>query len=143
MRSLFLTLLLTILWPSLPARADVIDAVGTLQDAFDEALLDVHGGRWTPALADNLLSARDTFTPVLTDPAARALWQAPLPAAPDDPLATAAALGTLQARLQHVAALELLAAQQAGHIPTAQEWRSVIKLPKFANSVEGALALSP
>lgn len=141
MRSLFLTLLLVILWPSPPARADVIDAVATLQGAFDEALLDVHGGRWTPTLADNLLSARDAFTPVLTDPAARALWQAPLSAAPDDPLTTAAALGTLQARLQHVAALEMLAAQQAGHIPTAQEWRSVIKLPKFANSVEGALAL--
>jgi high-affinity iron transporter len=47
----------------------------------------------------------------------------------------------MQARLQHVAALELIGSQRAGDIDAAKEWRSTIKLPKCANSVEGALAL--
>ena len=47
----------------------------------------------------------------------------------------------MQARLQHVAALEMISNQRAGNIEAAREWRSIISLPKFANSVEGALAL--
>jgi high-affinity iron transporter len=47
----------------------------------------------------------------------------------------------MQARLQHAAALEMIGSQRAGKIEAAREWRSIIKLPKFANSVEGALAL--
>ncbi len=54
---------------------------------------------------------------------------------------TAESLGFLQARLQHVAALEMIASQRAGQVEAAREWRSIIKLPKFANSVDGALAL--
>ena len=47
----------------------------------------------------------------------------------------------MQARLQHVSALEMISSQRAGNLDSAREWRSIIKLPKFANSVEGALAL--
>ena len=47
----------------------------------------------------------------------------------------------MQARLQHAAALELIRNQRAGEVDAAKEWRSIVKMPKFANSVEGALAL--
>lgn len=126
---------------ALNGLADTIDDSASLQGAFDEALLDIHGERWTPALAGNLLAAQAAFTRSVTDPAARRLWELPLPAGTGDALQTAESLGSLQARLQHVAGLEMLASQRAGQVETAREWRSIIKLPKYANSVEGALAL--
>lgn len=141
MKAFFLHVILAAVMALGSARADVIDSAAALQGAFDEALLDIHGDRWTPTLAENLTAAQTAFTPALTDPTARQLWEAPLPSLRTDPLGTAESLGFLQARLQHVAALEMLAAQRAGKIETAREWRSIIKLPKFANSVEGALAL--
>ena len=67
--------------------------------------------------------------------------KAPLPRFEDDPLAAAEALGTMQARLQHVSALEMISSQRLGNLDSAREWRSIISLPKFANSAEGALAL--
>ncbi len=126
---------------ALTARGDVIDDSSLLQSAFDEALLDIHGERWTPALDQNLLAAHAAFASDVTDPEAAALWRQPVFGGNAEVLSSAASLGYLQARLQHVAALEMLANQRAGNIEAAREWRSIIKLPKFANSVEGALAL--
>lgn len=122
-------------------RADIIDSAGELQNAFDEALLDIHGDRWSSAITENLTSARAAFGNQLTDPQARELWESPAGSKTDDAPRTAESLGFLQARLQHIAALEMLACQRNGQIESAREWRSVIKLPKYANSVEGALAL--
>ena len=31
-------------------RADVIDEAASLQNVFDEALLDIYGERWSPAV---------------------------------------------------------------------------------------------
>jgi high-affinity iron transporter len=122
-------------------RADIIDESASLQNVFDEALLDIHGERWTPQLGGKLDGARDQFAQTLIDSEARELWKAPLPPFEDDPLASAEALGTMQARLQHVSALEMISSQRLGNLDSAREWRSIISLPKFANSVEGALAL--
>jgi high-affinity iron transporter len=122
-------------------RADVIDESASLQNVFDEALLDIHGERWSPAIGENLLRARDQFAPLLTVDEAQDLWNAPLSLPLDGPLPSAEALGFMQARLQHAAALEMISTQRSGDIGSAREWRSIIKLPKFANSVEGALAL--
>ncbi len=140
MKRLSLAFLLAVgLALSIPARADVIDDSGRLQGAFDEALLDIHGDRWSPALDQKLLAAYAEFAAGLQTADAVSLWQQEAPTG--SALETAASLGFLQARLQHVAALEMLAHQRAGDIEGAREWRSIIKLPKFANSVEGALAL--
>jgi high-affinity iron transporter len=122
-------------------RADVIDEAASLQNVFDEALLDIYGERWSPAIGDNLQAARGQFAAVLTDSEARDLWNAPLPPPASGPLAATEALGSMQARQQHVAALEMISNQRAGNLDSAREWRSIIMLPKFANSVEGALAL--
>jgi high-affinity iron transporter len=123
------------------ARADAIDNNAALQAVFDEALLDVHGERWSPAIGEGLLKAQAQFAAGLTDPSANSLWLEPLPAGSESAVQTAESLGFLQARLQHVAALEMIASQRAGQVEAAREWRSIIKLPKYANSVEGALAL--
>lgn len=121
------------------ARGDVIDDAARLQSAFDEASLDIHGERWSPDLDQALLAAYSGFAADLKVADAVTLWDQDIPTG--DALQTAATLGFLQARLQHVAALEMLASQQAGDLEAAREWRSIIKLPKFANSVDGALAL--
>ena len=122
-------------------RADAIDESLVLQNVFDEALLDIHGGRWSPTIAASLQQVQEQFGQTLTNPEARELWNAPLPASLEGVLFTAEAIGFMQARLQHVAALEMISNQRAGNIGAAREWRSIIRLPKFANSVEGALAL--
>jgi high-affinity iron transporter len=122
-------------------RADVIDEAASLQNAFDEALLDIHGERWSPVIGKNLQAARSQFARILTNSEALDLWNAPLASPTASPLAATEALGGMQARMQHVAALEMISGQRAGNLDAAREWRSVIKLPKFANSVEGALAL--
>ncbi|HEY5779595.1 MAG TPA: FTR1 family protein [Terrimicrobiaceae bacterium] len=136
-----LIVVLCVLAPVAALRADAIDDSAALQGVFDEALLDIHGGRWSPAIDESLQQARNQFAQVLSDPAARELWNAPLPVSVEGVLPAAAALGFMQARLQHVAALEMISSQRSGNIDAAREWRSVIKLPKFASSVEGALAL--
>lgn len=134
----FIGLLLLCLLPVL--RADVIDENAALQGVIDEALLDLHGDRWEPALAAKVNVQRKRFSESVGSPEAKALWDQPLLG---DAAAESAAkdLGVLQARLQHVAGVELVHEQQAGRIETAREWRAIIKLPKYASSVEGALAL--
>lgn len=122
-------------------RADIIDDAGALQAVYDESLLDIHGDRWSPESAQKLESAREVFKKDITNPEALALWDAPLPGKADQAVTAAENLGVLQGRLQHVAALEMIESLRAGQLESAKEWRSVIKLPKYANSVEGAMAL--
>ena len=136
-----LIIFLSVLVSLASLRADAIDESSVLQNAFDEALLDIHGGRWSPAIEESLRKAREQFGQILTNPEARQLWNTPLPVLEEGLLLTAEAVGFMQARLQHVAALEMISNQRAGNIDAAREWRSIIRLPKFANSVEGALAL--
>lgn len=124
-----------------PVRADIIDDAGALQAVYDESLLDIHGERWTPEQTQKLEAAREVFGHDLKSSEARALWTEPLPTDPKDATDAARNLGLLQGRLQHVAALEMINALKSGQLEEAKEWRSVIKLPKYANSVEGALAL--
>ncbi|TLD69233.1 hypothetical protein FEM03_19235 [Phragmitibacter flavus] len=117
------------------AKADAIDDTAALQRVIDEALLDLHGERWTPDSLTKLDTQRQAFRQQLQSAEAQAIWDQTLPTDPGQQL------GNLQARLQHVAALEMLHYQQKGDVQAAREWRSIIKLPKYASSVEGAMAL--
>lgn len=138
MRRILLAALLSLpVW----SKADVIDDNAVLQQTLDAALLDLHGERWKPEHAAGVIAAREKFSADLASPAAKAIWDQPLLATPADPAAVARDLGGLQARLQHVAGIEMIHRQQAGEIGAAREWRAIIKLPKFASSVEGAMAL--
>ena len=58
-----------------------------------------------------------------------------------DELSAAISLGRLRARLQHAVALEMLWRQRKAQVEAAREWRTIIKLPKYTNSVDGTLAL--
>jgi len=120
-------------------RADVIDDSSKLQEVVDESLLDLHGDRFSSETLATLQAARAEFGKTLGDPEAQKIWAHEDPVA--NPLQTAGMLGALQARLQHVAALEMIAAQRAGQLEEAKEWRSIIMLPKYASAVDGALAL--
>ena len=84
-------------------QADAIDESSLLQNVFDEALLDLHGGRWSPAMEENLQKAGETFGQTLTNPEARELWNQPFPVAVEGLPFAAEAIGFMQARLQHVA----------------------------------------
>ena len=97
-------------------QADAIDESSLLQNVFDEALLDLHGGRWSPAMEENLRKAREQFGQTLTNPEARELWNQPFPVAVEGLPFAAEAIGFMQARLQHVAALEMISNQRAGNI---------------------------
>jgi high-affinity iron transporter len=123
------------------AAADVIDDCGRFQEVVDQALLDLHGGRWSTDLWQQVQSARASFGKDFSDPGSLTLWTAPLGTDRGDELSAAMSLGCLRARLQHAAALEMLALQWEGQVEAAREWRTIIKLPKYANSVEGTLAL--
>lgn len=145
MRARLLPGLLVVLTLSLPLagrlEADVIDEQARLQRAIDTALLDLHGERGTADQTAAVKAERESFTGQLRSPEAIALWREPLLATPEDHASVARDLGALQGRLQHVAALEMIQRQRAGEIEAAREWRAIIKLPKYASSVEGALAL--
>ncbi|PTY01003.1 hypothetical protein DB346_15480 [Verrucomicrobia bacterium LW23] len=49
--------------------------------------------------------------------------------------------GVARARLEHIAAAEMLAAQKRGDVAATQMWRAMILLPKHANLIEGAMAI--
>ena len=121
------------------ARADVTDDFHAVEQRLDDALLDLQAAApddaASPAvdLAGKLASLRAGTR----DPAAAALLDAAgLPAA-----SPPARVGELRARLQHVAALEMLRAQGAGEAAAARGWRALLTLPRFANGEENAVLL--
>lgn len=122
-------------------HADVIDDTFILQGRLDEARLDLQGDRWSPEVGAASVQAISQFTTTLASSGGKAEWQKAMldPNAPA--IEAAESLGRIQGILQHVAALEMLTALQDGNIELAREWRATIKLPKYANAVEGALAL--
>lgn len=124
-----------------PLRADVLDDTFALQRQLDEARLDLHGGRWTSEIGEKTIQSIATYAAMLTNVEAQAEWKLASLSPTATPVQAAEALGQIQGLLQHVAGLEMIATQQSGNLETAREWRASIKLPKYANAVEGALAL--
>lgn len=120
-------------------RADVLDSHSALQRSLDTIAIDAVGDRWVPESPTTLQAARDAFSQSLDLPAAIELWNNPLVA--PDAESTAVSAAALQGRVQHVAAMEMLSALDRGDLEKAKEWRAIIKLPKYANAVEGAMAL--
>jgi high-affinity iron transporter len=115
------------------------DDVHALQDKLDSAILDAYEGTVSAAELTDLDSAWRALEGDLTTSAARALVVDDFAQTPLDRVA--AKIGTSRARLQQIAALEMLASQQAGQVERARAWRALIMLPKFANAEDGALLL--
>ncbi len=117
----------------------IADAFTALQQRTDEALVDLYSDVAKPESADELAKRWDELRALVRAPTLAAVG--PITFGSADPVGLAEAIGRARAQLQHVAALETLAAQREGNVPSAQVWRSLITLPRFSDPSEGALLL--
>jgi high-affinity iron transporter len=125
--------------PASPPELRLGDDVHALQDKLDSAILDAYENNVPAAELTDLDSAWSAVAGDLTTDEARALAVADFSHTPVDRVAEK--IGVSRARLQQIAALEMLASQQAGQVERARAWRALIMLPKFANADDGALLL--
>jgi high-affinity iron transporter len=126
-------------------RADVSTDFEAIQSQVEEVLLDSLGNRLDSQDWAALQQRERTFAGGLQAAAAKTLWAnataAMRDAEPNEAIRVAEFCGTLDAILEHTAALEMLDHLRRGDTVGAQAWRAVIALPKHANAVEGVLAL--
>ncbi len=123
------------------ASADVLDDAAEVQRRLDSAIVELYGGTVSPETWTAVRQSGDRLTPYLQDPGAQALWTQTLPEAPPAPIEAGRQLGQRQALLQHVYALEMLHRQSSQKLEEAREWRALIQLPKYADAVQGVMAL--
>jgi high-affinity iron transporter len=122
-----------------PVELRLGDDVHALQDKLDSAILDAYEGTVSQPELAGLDAAWNAVAGDVTTDEARSLvvtdfLHAPINRIPEK-------IGASRARLQQIAALEMLASQQAGQVQRARAWRALIALPKFANADDGALLL--
>ena len=111
------------------------DVFHQVEQNLDDAALDLEGDTLPPDEGTKLAVLLEPLRPVVHDPTAVALL------AGDAALTPAGQVGAARARLQHVAALEMLRAQQEGRAADVREWRSLVTLPRYADGEENALLL--
>jgi high-affinity iron transporter len=116
----------------LACRADFEDDFHKIQQELDDALLDAYADTPAPTSASAVTQVLSELKPYVQDPEAVKLLQI-------DPaeFSTAGQIGQARARLEQVAALEMLRCQESGDLPQALAWRTLITLPQFANSIAG------
>lgn len=123
-------------------HADVLDAAAEVQRGIESAIVELYGGEVTPETWTSTRQVVQSFSSNLESDTARKLWaEATLPEAAPATTAAGHLLGQRQALLQHVYALEMLDRQQKEQLEPAREWRALIQLPKYADAVQGVLAL--
>jgi high-affinity iron transporter len=115
------------------------DDVHGLQDKLDSAILDAYEGNVPDAELVDLDSAWRAVAGDLTTDPARELVVTDFAHTPISGVTEK--IGESRARLQQIAALEMLASQQAGQVEQARASRALIALPKFGNADDGALLL--
>ena len=115
------------------------DDVHALQDKVDSAILDAYEGHVPDAELADLDAAWHAVAQDCTTTESRSLAQVNFAGISVENVS--ARIGLSRARLQQIAALEMLAHQQKGEITQARTWRALITLPKFANADDGALLL--
>lgn len=120
-----------------PARAHAGrgDDFQATETRLDDLALDAVAASLPPGRVGESAAVFDALRPGLQDPASAALTHL------DPAIGAAAQVGEARARLQHIAALEMLRCQGAGQIADAREWRSLITLPRFASGEENAVLL--
>lgn len=139
--SRFFIALLSLLALAGAVRADILDDASALQRQWESAILSVYAGEVSPESWTENVRLTRAFLPHLRSESAQRLWMNDLPDTPPTVLDQARWLGQRQALLQHVCALEMLERQQHEDIEGAREWRALIQLPKYADAVQGVLAL--
>ena len=124
-----------VLLPAGLRAADTTEAFHQVEQGLDDAAFDLQGAPLSSDAAASLPRVLEPLRPLLHDPAAMALLDGDASRPP------AVQVGTARARLQHIAALEMLHAQQNGQLNEAREWRTLITLPRFASGEENAVLL--
>ena len=124
-----------VLLPAGLRAADTTEVFHQVEQGLDDAAFDLQGAPLSADAAASLPRVLEPLRPLLHDPAAAALL------AGDASQPPAVQVGSARARLQHVAALEMLHAQQNGQLDAAREWRTLITLPRFASGEENAVLL--
>ncbi len=131
----FLFAFAVLLPPAGLRAADTTELFHQVEQTLDEAAIEVQGAPLSAEAAAALPRALEPLRPLVHDPAAIALLNG------DSAQPPAVQVGAARARLQHVAALEMLHAQRNGQLGTAREWRTLITLPRFASGEENAVLL--
>ncbi len=128
------------LWSPIMAHADAVDTRFRLQDALDTSSMGIHGEVLSPEVQHELDEAVVETYGLLKNKAALSLWKN-LPPGARQSRDEALRIGKIKGAAQHVAALEMIGDLEQGDVEGAKDWRAVIALPKYANAVEGSLAL--
>jgi|GEM_PF-6953198 len=120
------------------AQTDASQSFLELRGKLNEALLDVYGGDLSQNAGVQMDESWRSDVQQMPQTAMHGLQK---PNFAVDPGQIAGAIGQGRGLLEHIAALEMLAAQRAGDVTGAQSWRAVITLPRFADPEQGALLL--
>ncbi|MGC3991364.1 MAG: hypothetical protein QM796_17115 [Chthoniobacteraceae bacterium] len=121
------------------AQTDASQSFLELRGKLNEALLDVYGGELPQ---DAGVQMDENWRSNVQQMPQQAVHGLQKPEFAVDPGHLAGAIGQGRGLLEHIAALEMLAAQRAGNVIGAQSWRAVITLPRFADPEQGALCCS-
>ncbi len=123
------------------ARADVLDDAAAVQRQTEAAIVELYGGAVTPETWQAVDAKAKVFASHLQSDAAKKLWEQVWPVQVPGAEEAGKALGLRQGVLQHVYALEMLHHQAKENLEGAREWRALIQIPKYADAVQGVLAL--
>jgi hypothetical protein len=139
---IFVALGAYLLFSQKAGASDTAEDFHQIQQQLNSSLLDVYEGSVSPETIKELDQTWQEFTGNLTDPGARQLGtnKFTLHTSSSQDLETLAGnIGSGRSLIQHLAALQMLQAQQAENVDQARLWRDLITLPQFANADEGGL----
>ena len=136
MRRVILTIASIAFAVPLPSRADLADDFHRVEGALDDALLDTYSGTAVSTSTIDVVGTLQGLKPYVRTVEALRLLDLAL-----ENSSSAAQIGQARARIEQVAALEMLRCQGVGDLQGALAWRTLITLPQFAQSVSGEMFL--
>ena len=104
-------------------RAELSDDFHRIEGALDDALLDSYSGMTTSASTIDIVETLQGLKPYVHTPEALQLLSLS-----GDNSSSSAQIGQARARLEQVAALEMIRCQQSGDLQGALAWRTLIKI---------------
>ena len=117
-------------------QADLADDFHRIDGALDDALLDTYSGTTASTSTIDVVETLKGLKPYVHTPEALKLLEMD-----GESSSSAAQIGQARARMEQVAALEMVRCQKAGDLQGALAWRTLITLPQFAQSVSGEMFL--
>ena len=136
MRRALVTLVSIAFAAPLACRADLADDFHKIEGGLDDALLDTYSGTTVSTSTIDVAELLDGLKLYVRTAEALQLLDID-----KGSLSAAAQIGQARARIEQVAALEMLHCQKAGDLQGALTWRTLITLPQFASSVAGEMLL--